>query len=255
MKRINIFVSLFFLLLSGCGPGQLFGPTITPTPTNTSTSTSTSTPTPTPTLTPTNTPTPTSSPTKVPVVFYSDDFSSARDWLQSSGYGAKYQYSGGQYVISRPKGNYENWACANRNFLSGVLTVDAMNVSGDPETTGTIILWDYVDNNNFNQLTVQGNGDCFFWEQYKGQWVNGSVTYLYASPFVNKGQQINHIAISFDGNESTIYTNNHLLFKITYSHFPSGDICLGAASGETSAVEVSFDNLVIYTIDSWTPPR
>lgn len=58
------------LLISSCGPGQLFGPTltptptftptptVTPTPTNTPTSTSTSTPSPTPTLTPTPSPTP-----------------------------------------------------------------------------------------------------------------------------------------------------------------------------------------------------
>lgn len=55
-------------LVSGCGPGQLFGPTLTPTPTATSTPTPTATctptPTDTPTLTPTRTPTPT--PTRTP---------------------------------------------------------------------------------------------------------------------------------------------------------------------------------------------
>jgi hypothetical protein len=48
------------LIISGCGPGQLFGPTITPIPT--------STPTPTITLTPTKTPTPTETPTPTPLV-------------------------------------------------------------------------------------------------------------------------------------------------------------------------------------------
>jgi hypothetical protein len=46
------------LLLSACGPGQIFGPTITPTPADTTTPTHT--PTPTRTLTPTRTPTRTS---------------------------------------------------------------------------------------------------------------------------------------------------------------------------------------------------
>jgi len=45
------------MLISGCGPGQLFGPTVTPTPTPTSTPTRT--PTPKPTATPTSTPKPT----------------------------------------------------------------------------------------------------------------------------------------------------------------------------------------------------
>ena len=54
------------LLLSACGPGQLFGPTITPTPTHTPTKTPTITPTM--TLTPTETPSPTltSVPTETP---------------------------------------------------------------------------------------------------------------------------------------------------------------------------------------------
>jgi hypothetical protein len=52
-------VSLF---ISGCGPGQLFGPTITPTFTPTPVPTITITPTLTPTLIPTLTPTPTATP-------------------------------------------------------------------------------------------------------------------------------------------------------------------------------------------------
>jgi hypothetical protein len=52
---ILLLVSSAFL--SACGPGRLFGPTLTPTPTNTSTPTLTSTPTitPSPTITPTAT--------------------------------------------------------------------------------------------------------------------------------------------------------------------------------------------------------
>ena len=54
---------LIGLLSTGCGPGQLFGPTITPspTPTLTPTLTPTITPSPTATLTPTATATPTPS--------------------------------------------------------------------------------------------------------------------------------------------------------------------------------------------------
>jgi hypothetical protein len=60
MKTKIKFTTIILLLTSGvffsaCGPGQLFGPTLTPTPTNTSTPTltPTSTVTPSPTITPT----------------------------------------------------------------------------------------------------------------------------------------------------------------------------------------------------------
>jgi len=59
------------LLVSSCGPGQLFGPTITPSPT--ATLTPTITPSPTLTRTPTSTPTPTITPTPTPVAATFDD--------------------------------------------------------------------------------------------------------------------------------------------------------------------------------------
>jgi hypothetical protein len=61
-KFVAIFVLIFSLFLSGCGSGQLFGPTITPS------STMTNTPPPTPTLTSTNTSTPTATPFPIKVV-------------------------------------------------------------------------------------------------------------------------------------------------------------------------------------------
>jgi hypothetical protein len=70
------------LVMSGCGPGQLLGPTITPSPTNTPPPTPTSTPTPTftLTLTPTLTPSPTftQTPTIEPPSQLSNLFDGAR---------------------------------------------------------------------------------------------------------------------------------------------------------------------------------
>jgi hypothetical protein len=60
-----ILVLLLSLVISGCAPGQIFGPTVTPTPTNTPTPTSTNTPIP---PTATDTPTPTNTPTLTPLI-------------------------------------------------------------------------------------------------------------------------------------------------------------------------------------------
>jgi hypothetical protein len=67
-KFIPLLLSLIIvlMLLSGCGPGQIFGPTLTNIPTNTSTFTPTSTSLPSPTNTPV--PTPTSEPSPTPIV-------------------------------------------------------------------------------------------------------------------------------------------------------------------------------------------
>jgi hypothetical protein len=187
-------------------------------------------------------------------VFYSDDYSNPLSgWQESSHAGEKVQYSGGQYVISRPKGNWLDWSCANRNFADAVLTVDAIFVSGDAGQTGTTVLWRYVDKNNFYLLEITGDGQFTIDKLVKGEWQ--IINDWTLSPAINKGQQINKIAIAFGGGTSTIYINNKDVMSIQDSTFTSGDVCLGAFASETSAVEVSFDNLVIYTIDSWTPPQ
>lgn len=65
-KLVN--VSLFLVLaLTACGPGQMFGPSVTPSPTITPTSTATFTPSPTSTSTRTPKPTKTLTPTPAPI--------------------------------------------------------------------------------------------------------------------------------------------------------------------------------------------
>ncbi|MHB1355860.1 MAG: hypothetical protein ACYCZF_07765 [Anaerolineae bacterium] len=65
-RSIALLVLVLGLVVSGCGPGQLLGPTLTTTPTRTLTSTPTATRTLTPTPTSTHTPTNTSTPTITP---------------------------------------------------------------------------------------------------------------------------------------------------------------------------------------------
>lgn len=60
-KSLSIFSFVAILLLSGCGAGQIAGPTLTPSPTSTPLPTSTPSPTATPVPTHTSTPVPTSS--------------------------------------------------------------------------------------------------------------------------------------------------------------------------------------------------
>lgn len=249
--HILLIMCLSIILLTGCAPSASAVATAiaktqsawTPTPLSTLTQTPMST----------FTPSPTSHPTPVPVVLYSEDFSNNQSgWLQANSNGVKYQYSGGQYVIDRSKGNLMSWTCANRYFTDAVLTVDTLHVLGDAAQTGIAVIWRYVDNNNFYVLQLNGMNHLLI-----GKLINGKLQTLDDEPYnpaINSGQQINKIAISFKGGISAIYINGLFVKNIQDSAFTAGDICLGAFSSTTSAVEVSFDNLVIDTVGSWTPP-
>lgn len=111
------------ILLSGCGAGQFFGPTLTPTstPTLTPTFTPTSTSTPTPTFTPTFTPTPTVAPPLSaidylinPVIDRIDTFesSNAPAWDLTAGH-----IENGALVVTGD-GNW-NGLMIKRQFLEG----------------------------------------------------------------------------------------------------------------------------------------
>jgi len=252
MNKIHILTCLSILIFTGCAPSASAIATAiaktqaawTPTPTSTVTETPM----------PTSTPSPTKLPTSIPVVLYSEDFSNNQSgWLQANSNGVKFQYSGGQYVIDRSIGNLMSWACAKRYFTDAVLTVDTIHVLGDAAQTGLAVIWRYLDNNNFYVLQLNGENHLVIAKLVKGklQTLDDEVY----NPAINSGQQINKIAISFEGGTSAIYFNGLLLKNIQDSAFTAGDICLGAFSSTTSAVEVSFDNLVIYTVDSWTPPQ
>ena len=258
MCKIHIPI-LILCFLAACAPSaQVIQTAVakthaawTPTPTFTFTPT----PSPTSTSTPRPTATPTDLPTKVPYILYYDDFSNKKSgWLNNSSYGANYQYSDGQYIISRPKGNYQNWSYPGQYFSDAVLTVDVKLISGDVDLTGPIIIWRYVDSNNYYELSlVTGSRYFSISKLFKGEWQTlQDWTRSYA---INSNNDINKIAISFSGGTITIYINSRMVASVIDTSFANGYIGLGAYSEETSAVEVSFDNLVIYTVESWTPPK
>ncbi len=200
------------------------------------------------------TPTPTPKPTTVPVVLYSDDFSNSQSgWLESSNDFGKFQYSGGEYVISRPQGNFYTYSCANHSFTDAVLTVDA-KILLDASETGLVVVWRYIDANNFYALQIDRNSSYTILRLLNNEWHIFNNDKVYYIQGIHGGEAI-QIAISFYGATSTIYINNLYVTSVIDTAFTSGDACLGAFSSEWSAVEVSFDNLVIYTVDSWTPPK
>jgi hypothetical protein len=121
-----------------------------------------------------------------------------------------------------------------------------------------MVIWSYVDNKNFNILKLNGNGAVYverivngIWQDFMSLW---DVMSCANCDSIKQEGQKNTIAIWYKGNTFTIYVNGKYIFRDQDSAFTAGDICLGANSSETSSVEVSFDNLVVYSVDSWAPP-
>jgi len=115
-QRITVvLVLLTSLVFSGCGPGQLFGPTITPTPTQTLTPTPTPTPTPTATPPPTATQTPTLTATPMPSTTPTSTVGRIEGKLASS------SLTGRMYILIlkiKTLGDHELAFTANLNWIA-----------------------------------------------------------------------------------------------------------------------------------------
>jgi hypothetical protein len=138
------------------------------------------------------------------------------------------------------------------------MTVDVTQMSGDADQSGSIINW-RVNDNGYYSLRIFGNSSYVIekiifnnsqtdWQVWQDKQIN---------PAINKEPQINHISVAMNGVLSTIYINNKYVIEIqdSASGFFAGDICLGAFTSGTSEVEIAYDNLIVYELDSWTPPR
>ncbi len=212
---------------------------------------------PTPTSTPTSTPIPsaTPKPTQIPIVLYSDDFSNNQSgWMQSNDENGKFQYLDGHYVIDLPASNNFVTVCPNLNYTDAVLSVDAIYTSGDVKLGGPLVIWREIDSNNFYAFSFNGANSLGVFKQFNDQWFPFGNIIIPSKVHINGEKQTNKIAISFKGGISAIYLNGRFVTSIKNSTFTTGGICLGAESSETSPVEVSFDNLVVYSINNWTPP-
>jgi hypothetical protein len=63
-----------------------------------------------------------------------------------------------------------HYGCANRSLTDAVLTVDAILVSGDAVQTGPLVIWRYVDDNNFYSLWLTGDGNLLISKRFKGEY-------------------------------------------------------------------------------------
>jgi hypothetical protein len=164
LQRVFIFV-LITLLLSGCGPGQMFGPTITPSPTQTPippTATNTNTPIP-PTIT--NTPAPTQA-VYVPQQMAWED---TLVFMKQKGYADLKMIEIG-YLSMDGGQNYTDLMvkvmCMSGDCTSGtlyqwvIMTIEGFGKSQHPQSLATFHIQVYGQQNNLLE-DVTGNWSDF----------------------------------------------------------------------------------------------
>lgn len=200
-----------------------------------------------------NPPTVVPRPTRAAVIVYSDDFSQLDSgWSSGRDKGFVYSYVDGAYLVTVPQRDAIAIGRAHQQFDHAVLSVDVRYVSGDVDSTSALIAWRVQDNANYYALLLSDDG--YF---RVSRFEEGELKTLYdwkTHPALHHAGQVNHVDVAFEAESATIYINDVFATRIVDNTFTSGDIGLGGYASEDSSLEVAFDNIIVYDIESWKPP-
>jgi hypothetical protein len=188
-------------------------------------------------------------------VIFADDFSSPTSgWTRANQDGHVLSYSEGTYLIMAPM-REQGWVdvgLSPMKFTDAVLSVDFQIVSEDSGNTCAIVAWRVQDWKNYYALMLSDKGFVNV-----SRLVNGQFIPIYDWKKVsalNMDHQANHIDIVFTKENSTVYINQELVTKFKDVNYTVGAVGLGALSATDSAIQVRFDNVILYDSKEWAPP-
>lgn len=235
-----------FLTVTGCGPGQFLGPTMTPIPTDTPIPTATSSPTP------TQTPTATARPTQVPeTIVFSDRFEDNSNQWDLSNFikieDGLMQVSGAKYELAAIKIPLES---TPNDVAVQVDIIPNPPAGKDPSAflygvgcrlneTGT----DFY----FLGVSPAPGVDGFFMATFIQFREAKLVDYEFFPVELPDSQNGDGFTATFrcSDNNFQLLTRKSVVAEVTNSDFSEGDLFLGMYQLEGIAGNVKFDNLAV----------
>ena len=195
---------------------------------------------------PLSTESPSFEPTDDPEVLLFDDFSDLNSgWEAEDSEVSRYYYSEGEYFIEAFNDLSYYYIVSGDSFQDGILQVETRHVSGDVETTGVMVFWRYLDEDNFYALTVYGNGSYNIHRFLHGTY--GLISLPTISPALKTGEETNKIIVSMHGDTTEIFFNDIFAYSFSDPAIKAGSVGLGVSPDRSSPVSYAFDNLAINT--------
>ncbi len=181
-------------------------------------------------------------------ILYAEDFSEdSGSWTPANDNQSRFYISKGEYFVQIVKSDYSFYNLSSAAYSDFVLSVDLRHIIGDDETTGSMVIWRYVDNDNFYALTVMDDGSYYIHRFLRG--VYGMLKLPTTSSWLNTTGKPNNITLVANGDSNVLYFNGHYEASFQDSSITTGYFGIGAQPALDSEVEVAFDNLYIYQYD------
>lgn len=126
------------------------------------------------------------------------------------------------------------------------LTIDVdARQAGGPDDNLFGVICRYRDSENFYRFVIGGNGYAGITKRSNGDVTVLSGPLLTRSDAVDRGQALNHIRATCQGDQLTLYLNDQLVAQATDSEFPSGDVGLLASASKHPGVEIHFSGFSV----------
>jgi hypothetical protein len=184
-----------------------------------------------------------------PEILFFDDFNGEQDcgWASYSRGGgvASVENASMQLTVNQPGQLW--WTNPTRNFDDVVIRAEARQVAG-PNDNAYGLICRYQNEENFYVFLISGDG---YYSIGKYQSGSEAVTYLtengqfQQSEAINQGVASNELLASCVGNELTLEVNGVPLLSVTDPTFVTGDIGVAAATLQSEAAVVEFDNVQV----------
>jgi len=157
-------------------------------------------------------------------VIFQDDFSDqSTGWEKvNSPYELK-GYSADGYLISVKTPNSRAWSVADLPLTDTEIQVQTQKMSG-PEDTNFGLICRYRNKDNFYSFLISSDGYYGIMKVENGvETLLGSDQFTYSEQ-INRGDDINQIAVICIGNELSLSVNDHLLQTVKDTSFPTGKV-------------------------------
>ena len=181
-------------------------------------------------------------------LLYSDDFSDTNSgWSKksSSPEEGDVGYKNGKYQILVLRDDSVVCTWVTRSFRDFIIEVEATQEKG-PDNSDYGIILRRSDLGNYYRFKISGLGYYGFDKKQSKKW--NEILPWTRSAAIKAGRATNLIKVECEGDKFTFYVNGIKLRDCIDNSFASGDIGLIAGTHEDSGVQISFDNMKVWSV-------
>jgi hypothetical protein len=154
-------------------------------------------------------------------------------------------YKDGKYNIGVIRNAWSVWSFARKNISDYIVEVEATQ-QGGPEDNDYGLVTRYASKGNYSLFLISGDGFYSFAKRENNKWV---VPVAWAkSSAINTGNATNLLKVVNQGENLTFYVNGVKLGDFVDSKPVSGDLGFWVETIVGGGVQVSFDNLKVWSI-------